>query len=70
MAVTRPSYEHGAADTALLYMTIGECQHRTAEAYPEKEALISLHQGGQVTYAEFDRLTDQLAKGILSLGVK
>ena len=70
MGARRPSYDHGAVDTPLLYMTIGECFHRVAEEHPEKEALISMHQAQRFTYAELDGLTDELAKGLLRLGVK
>ena len=70
MAGSGPSYDCGATDMALLYMTIGECLHRMAAERPENELLISKQQGTRFTYAEFDRLTGQLAKGLVRLGVK
>ena len=70
MGSGRQSYDHGAVDTPLLYMTIGECLRRIAEQHPEKEALVSVHQDRRFTYGQFDRMTDQLAKGLLRLGVK
>ena len=65
-----PSYAHGAVDTPLLYMTIGECLRRIAGQHSEKEALVSVHQDRRFTYGQFDQVTDQLAKGLLRLGVK
>jgi fatty-acyl-CoA synthase len=65
-----PSYDNGAVDTPLLYMTIGECLRRMAGKQPDREALVSAHQGRRFTYGQFDGLTDQLAKGLLKLGVK
>jgi fatty-acyl-CoA synthase len=66
----RPSYDQGAVDAPLLYVTIGECLRRIAGQHPEKEALVSVHQDRRFTYSQFDRTTDQLAKGLLRLGVK
>ncbi len=65
-----PSYAHGAVDRPLLYMTIGECLRRIAGQHSEKEALVSVHQDRRFTYGQFDQVTDQLAKGLLRLGVK
>jgi fatty-acyl-CoA synthase len=70
MEPKRPSYENGSVDTPLLYMTIGSCLREVAEKHPDQEALVSVHQGRRFTYAELDRLTDQLAHGLLRLGVK
>ena len=70
MADRGPSYDCGVADSVLLYMTIGECLHRMAEERPGNDLLVSMQQGRRFTYSEFDGLTDQLAKGLLRLGVK
>jgi len=70
MAERRPSYDCGAVDTALLYMTVGECLSRMAKERPGQDLLISMHQGKRFTYEEFDQLTDQLAKGLVRIGVK
>ena len=70
MGSGRASYSHGAVDTPLLYMTIGECLRGIAGQHPEKEALVSVYQDRRFTYSQFDQATDQLAKGLLKLGVK
>lgn len=70
MGSGRPSYDHGTVETPLLYMTIGECLQRSVEKFPEREALVSLHQGVRLTYSQFDALADHLAKGLLKIGVK
>ncbi len=70
MEKRRPSYDHGTTDVPLLYETIGDCLHRVAGRYPDREVLVSMHQGRRFTYAEFDRLTDLLARGLLRIGVE
>jgi fatty-acyl-CoA synthase len=70
MELGKRSYDHGAADTPLLYTHIGECLSRMAGEHPGKDALVSMHQDRRFTYGEFDELTDRLAKGLLRLGIK
>ena len=70
MESKKPSYDNGAVDSPLLYMTIGDCLRGNAGRYPDKEALVSRYQDRRFTYGELDRMTDQLAKGLLRLGVK
>jgi fatty-acyl-CoA synthase len=64
------SYQQGGGDTPLLYRTIGEALRSTAVQHPDKEALVSVHQERRFNYRAFDLLTDQLANGLLKLGVK
>ncbi len=70
MRPERPSYACGAVDTPLLFMTIGECLRGIAETHPDRESLVSVHQNRRFTYDEFDRMTDELAKGLLQRGIK
>ncbi len=70
MTVARPSYDVGTLDFPLLYTTIGEKLSETAERFPDNEALVSVDQNRRFTYREFDRLTDQLAKGLHKLGIR
>lgn len=63
------SYAHGASSTPLLGETIGANLERTATRVPDHDALVSVHQGLRYTYREFNAAVDQLAKGLLVLGL-
>jgi len=63
------SYVHGVSRTPLLGETIGANLERTAARFGEHEALVSVHQGIRLTYAELDAEVDLLARGLLGLGV-
>jgi fatty-acyl-CoA synthase len=64
------SYVHGPSDIALLGETIGECLNRTSAKSPDREALVSCHQGLRYTYRALLREVEAAARGILSLGVR
>ena len=66
---SRGSHVQGVQDPPLLEEAIGECLARVAREQPEAEALVSLHQGLRWTYDELDRRTDDLASGLLALGL-
>ena len=46
------SYDKGSSSAPLLDQTIGENLRRTAERFPDREALVVPHQGYRATYAE------------------
>ncbi|MDG1386998.1 MAG: AMP-binding protein [Halioglobus sp.] len=64
------SYLCGSAESPLLYQTIGQCFDQTAARYPDNEALVVRHQNVRWTYGEYLQQVDQLATGLLALGVK
>jgi fatty-acyl-CoA synthase len=64
------SYAHGAWDVALLGRTIGEDFERTVGRFPERDALVSRHQGIRLSYAELDAEVDRVARGLLALGIE
>jgi fatty-acyl-CoA synthase len=64
------SYSHGASAVPLLGQTIGENLTATARRFPDAEALVVVHQGVRLTYAEFDAEVDRLARGLLALGLE
>jgi len=66
----RSSYLHGAFDIPLRGQTIGATLESAARLYPDREALVSLHQRLRYTYAEFDAEVDALAQGLLGLGTQ
>lgn len=64
------SYVRGATDVPLLEETLGQCLDRTAAAFPDREAVVSLHQGQRLTYQQFHARVEEAARGLLSLGVQ
>jgi fatty-acyl-CoA synthase len=65
-----PSYVHGTSDVPLLGETIGENLRRTAERFPDREALVVPYQGYRATYRELWEQTGLVARGLLARGVK
>ena len=64
------AYTYGASNISLIGETIDQNLRKTVEKYPNKEALISVHQDYRVTYAEFYAQVTVVAKGLIALGVK
>ena len=64
-----PAYAHGASSVALLGETVGANLARTVARHPDAEALVSRHQGLRYTYAELDRAVDEVAAGLVDLGL-
>ena len=64
------AYTYGASNISLIGETIDQNLRKTVEKYPNKEALISVHQDYRVTYAEFYAQVTAVAKGLIVLGVK
>ena len=69
MTALEKSYYCGASTTQIIYETIGGFFDRVAEKYPDNKALILRHQGVEWTYAELQHRVDQLASGLLALGI-
>jgi fatty-acyl-CoA synthase len=69
-AASAPSYVHGASPLPLLGETIGQNLDRTAERVPDRDALVSVHQGIRQTYAEFHAAVEEVARGLLALGIE
>jgi len=71
MPGTRPaSYVCGTSEVPLIYRTIGDALREAAARWGEREALVVRHQAVRLTYAELDRRTDELAAGLLALGLE
>ena len=64
------SYSCGTADVPLLGETIGANLERTVNRVPDREALVSRHQGLRYTYAELDAAVDELARGLMDVGIE
>ena len=67
---SKPSYVHGASPVALLGETIGQNLDRTAARVPDNDALVSAHQGLRMTYADFHAAVEEVARGLLALGIE
>jgi fatty-acyl-CoA synthase len=64
------SYVSGVSDTPLLGKTIGLAVKEAAVSFGDRLAVTSLFQNKQLTYAELDRLTSQVAASLMAFGVK
>ncbi len=70
MVNSRLSYVSGGDKPKLIEKTIPEIQAETTNNYPNKEFLVSVKTGQRLTFKEFDQLTNQVAKGLISLGIQ
>lgn len=70
MTRLQQSYMCGDATQALIYDTIGNVFDKTAEQFPDQEALIVCHQKIRWTYRELQQKVDELAVGLLALGIE
>ena len=70
MTALAKSYYCGASTTQIIYETIGGFFDRVANEYPNNPALVLRHQNVDWTYSELQRRVDQLAAGLISLGIE
>ena len=70
METRRMSYMSGASEKPLLGVTIGDMFDQTAAQYPDNEALVSRHQKLRYTYRELQAVVNQLARGLMALGLQ
>jgi len=63
------SYDHGSSELRLVHKTIGQMFAHVTGLFSDNESLVSVFQNRRFTYGELHRLTDDLAKGFLSLGL-
>ncbi|HEX2645673.1 MAG TPA: AMP-binding protein, partial [Candidatus Dormibacteraeota bacterium] len=68
--MTELSYVHGASARSLLGEPIFQNLRRTAARFPANEALVVAQQGYRATYAELVEQCEEVARGLLSRGVK
>ena len=70
MTQAQISYDHGVSDKKLIGETIGAYFDRTVETYRDREALVVRHQKVRWSWGELGRRVDDLAAGLLSLGLE
>jgi fatty-acyl-CoA synthase len=63
------SHVVGDDQPALLEHTIGKALDIAVAAWPDAEALVSVHQGLRFTWTQFVRRVDDVAAGLLALGL-
>ena len=55
---------------SLQALTLGQILDRTVAAYGDRDALVYVDRDFRLTYSEFAGVVDQLAKGLMAMGVK
>ena len=53
----------------LVYQTIGELVEEKALVYPNREALVYADRNYRLTYSQFNRHTDEVAKALMAIGL-
>ena len=51
-------------------LTIGEALREVARRHPDNDALVFPEYDFRVTYAEYDRLVDDVARGLIAIGIE
>ncbi|MCA1940575.1 MAG: AMP-binding protein [Caenispirillum bisanense] len=69
-ATASPSYVSGTSSVPLIGDTIGQHFDKAAARWPDTEALVVRHQGVRWTYAELKQRVDEVAAGLLALGLQ
>ena len=64
------SQARGASQPPLREQTIGQALDEAVRRWPHREALVVVHQGLRLSWAELARLADELAAGLLALGLQ
>ncbi|WP_366141194.1 AMP-binding protein [uncultured Tateyamaria sp.] len=64
------SYLHGVSDRPLVGMTVGQLLEQTATKHPDTDALVVPYQNLRWSYAELNRQADEMAAGLLALGLE
>ena len=63
------SYAFEGSNTKLIAKTIGDLFEEMSQQVPNNDCVVSVHQGMRMTYKEFNKEVDRVAKGLMALGV-
>lgn len=63
------SYVRGPSRPPLAYITIPQLLREAATRFGPRDALVFCEQGARLSYYDFDRAVDELASGLLALGL-
>ncbi|HLG45573.1 MAG TPA: AMP-binding protein [Reyranella sp.] len=69
-AAPQISYDHGVSTKKLIGETIGSFFDRMVDKYRDREALVVKHQNIRWTWGELGRRVDDLAAGLMTLGLE
>ncbi|XP_061701104.1 medium-chain acyl-CoA ligase ACSF2, mitochondrial-like isoform X1 [Syngnathoides biaculeatus] len=64
------SYVHGTSAVSLLSATVGQSLEAAARRWPQREAVVFLQDGVRKTFEAFQRDVDQVAAGLLAVGLQ
>lgn len=64
------SYAHGASDTPLIGVTVGEYFRRIVKKHGDNEALVVVSQNYRATYSQLWEEVDTVAKSLLAYGIE
>ncbi|XP_041520513.1 medium-chain acyl-CoA ligase ACSF2, mitochondrial [Microtus oregoni] len=64
------SYVQGHTSSHLVNSTVGECLDATAQRFPDREALVILHENIRLNFAQLKEEVDKAASGLLSIGLR
>ena len=64
------SYDHGVSTKKLIGETIGNFFDKIVEKYRDREALVVKHQNVRWSWGELGRRVDELAAGLVALGLE
>ncbi|UJW83108.1 AMP-binding protein [Hydrogenophaga sp. SL48] len=70
MTKLETSYSRGATDKPLIEQTIGAFFDEIVGRFPDKEAVVSCHQGIRYTYLELQREVNRMASALLRMGLE
>ncbi len=66
----RLSVIRGPSNPPLLKLTFGELTRRQSQKHADEGAVISQHQNEIITYSQLHKYSDDLAAGMIALGIK
>ncbi|WP_462383606.1 AMP-binding protein [Pseudomonas sp. Marseille-QA0892] len=66
----QPSYSIGRQDKPLLAKTIGQAFDHTCETFPDRDALVVIHQNLRYSWRQLQAEVDCYARALLALGVE
>ncbi|XP_011363361.2 acyl-CoA synthetase family member 2, mitochondrial [Pteropus vampyrus] len=64
------SYVQGCTQLPLINKTVGSCLDATAQKFPDREALVIVHENIRLTFAQLKEEVDKAASGLLSIGLR
>ena len=67
---TNLSYVSGTSDIPLIHDTIGGLLRKQAKKYPNNAFQVFHQHGVEYSYKEFDQRVDEIAKGLIALGLQ